>query len=76
IVFVSIGPAGSMLGSCAVVVLVDSKCMVRTLARLAVLYYEESCGQCTTCREGTVWLARSLHSIVAGEGRPEDIDTL
>lgn len=72
----SIAAAGSMLGSGAVVVLDETTCMVRTLARLADFYYEESCGQCTPCREGTGWLARTLHRIVAGEGRPEDIDTL
>nr|MCX3323479.1 SLBB domain-containing protein [Bacillus paranthracis] len=72
----SIAAAGSMLGSGAVVVLDETTCIVRTLARLADFYYEESCGQCTPCREGTGWLARTLHRIVAGEGRPEDIDTL
>ncbi|MEY8702402.1 NADH-quinone oxidoreductase subunit F, partial [Francisella philomiragia] len=72
----SIAEAGSMLGSGAVVVLDETTCMVKTLARLADFYYEESCGQCTPCREGTGWLARTLHRIVAGEGKPEDIDTL
>ncbi|MDE4996937.1 NADH-quinone oxidoreductase subunit F, partial [Francisella tularensis subsp. holarctica] len=71
-----IAAAGSMLGAGAVVVLDETTCMVRTLARLADFYYEESCGQCTPCREGTGWLSRTLHRIVAGEGRPEDIDTL
>ncbi|ASG68837.1 NADH-quinone oxidoreductase subunit F [Francisella halioticida] len=72
----SIGEAGSMLGSGGVVVLDETTCMVRTLARLADFYHEESCGQCTPCREGTGWLARTLHRIVAGEGKPEDIDNL
>ena len=72
----SITAAGSMLGSGAVVVLDENVCMVRTLARLADFYHEESCGQCTPCREGTGWMARTLHRIVDGGGKPEDIDNL
>jgi NADH-quinone oxidoreductase subunit F len=72
----SIAAAGSMLGSGAVVVLDENVCMVRTLARLADFYHEESCGQCTPCREGTGWMARTLHRIVDGGGKPEDIDNL
>lgn len=72
----SIAAAGSMLGSGAVVVLDDTTCMVKVLARLADFYHEESCGQCTPCREGTGWMGRTLHRIIAGEGRPEDIDNL
>jgi len=72
----SIAQAGSMLGSGAVVVLDETVCMVKTLARLADFYYEESCGQCTPCREGTGWLARTLHRIIDGGGKLEDIDTL
>jgi NADH-quinone oxidoreductase subunit F len=72
----SIAEAGSMLGSGAVVVLDETVCMVRVLSRLADFYHEESCGQCTPCREGTGWLARTLHRIVNGEGHLDDIDTL
>ncbi|MDA7742015.1 NADH-quinone oxidoreductase subunit NuoF, partial [Francisellaceae bacterium] len=64
----SIGAAGSMLGSGAVVVLDETTCMVKVLARLAEFYHEESCGQCTPCREGTGWMARTLHRIIHGEG--------
>ncbi len=49
----SIAKAGSMLGSGAVIVMDETRCMVRSLERLAYFYYEESCGQCTPCREGT-----------------------
>ena len=72
----SIGKAGSMLGAGSVIVMDDSTCMVRALARLAHFYYEESCGQCTPCREGTGWLARVIHRIEHGEGRQEDLDML
>jgi NADH-quinone oxidoreductase subunit F len=49
----SIAKAGSMLGSGAVIVMDETVCMVKALERLSYFYYEESCGQCTPCREGT-----------------------
>lgn len=72
----SIAKAGSMLGAGSVIVMDDSTCMVKSLARLSHFYYEESCGQCTPCREGTGWLARMVHRIEHGEGRQEDLDRL
>ncbi len=72
----SISKAGSMLGSGAVIVMDETTDMVKVLARLSHFYYEESCGQCTPCREGTGWLSRVLARIVNGKGRPEDLDLL
>jgi NADH-quinone oxidoreductase subunit F len=72
----SIAKAGSMLGSGAVIVMDESRCMVKSLLRLSYFYYEESCGQCTPCREGTGWLYRVVHRIEHGQGRPEDLDML
>ncbi len=72
----SIAKAGSMLGSGAVICMDETRCMVRSLVRLSYFYYEESCGQCTPCREGTGWLYRMVHRIEHGEGRPEDLDVL
>ena len=72
----SISKAGSMLGSGAVIVMNDTRCMVKSLQRLSYFYYEESCGQCTPCREGTGWLWRMVDSIEKGQGRPEDLDLL
>jgi NADH-quinone oxidoreductase subunit F len=72
----AIAKAGSMLGSGAVIVMDETRCMVRSLLRLSYFYYEESCGQCTPCREGTGWLYRMVHRIEHGQGRPEDIDML
>ena len=65
-----------MLGSGAVIVLDDSRCMVKSLMRLSYFYTHESCGQCTPCREGTGWLYRMVHRIEHGEGKMEDIDLL
>jgi NADH-quinone oxidoreductase subunit F len=72
----SIAKAGSMLGSGAVIVMDDSRCMVKSLLRLSYFYMHESCGQCTPCREGTGWLWRMMNRIEHGQGRPEDIDLL
>jgi NADH-quinone oxidoreductase subunit F len=72
----SIAKAGSMLGSGAVIVMDETRCMVRCLERLSYFYFEESCGQCTPCREGTGWLYRVVHRIENGQGRAEDLDLL
>ena len=72
----SIAKAGSMLGSGAVIVMDESACMVKALERLSYFYYEESCGQCTPCREGTGWLHKVVHRIEHGQGRPEDLALL
>jgi len=72
----AIAKAGSMLGSGAVIVMDETVCMVKALERLSYFYFEESCGQCTPCREGTGWLYRVVHRIEHGEGRPEDLELL
>jgi NADH-quinone oxidoreductase subunit F len=72
----SIAKAGSMLGSGAVIVMDDSRCMVRSLLRLSYFYFEESCGQCTPCREGTGWLYRMIDRIEHGRGKSEDLALL
>jgi NADH-quinone oxidoreductase subunit F len=72
----SIAKAGSMLGSGAVIVMDDSRCMVESLLRLSYFYSHESCGQCTPCREGTGWMWRVLQRIHQGQGRESDLDLL
>jgi len=72
----SIAKAGSMLGSGAVIVMDETRCMVKSLLRLSYFYYEESCGQCTPCREGTGWLYRMVDRIEHGQGRADDLDML
>jgi len=74
--FDSIAKAGSMLGSGAVIVMDETVCMVRALERLSYFYFEESCGQCTPCREGTGWMYRVIHRIEHGQGRPDDLELL
>ena len=72
----SIAKHGSMLGAGSVIIMNESTCMVKVLDRISHFYYEESCGQCTPCREGTGWLSRVVHRIEHGKGRPEDLDLL
>lgn len=72
----SIAKAGSMLGSGAVIVMDETRCMVESLKRLSYFYMHESCGQCTPCREGTGWLWRMVDRIHRGQGRPSDLDLL
>ena len=68
--------AGSMLGTCGIIVIAEGTCLVRCLQRISHFYAHESCGQCTPCREGTGWLARIVDDIEAGRGRQEDLDML
>jgi NADH-quinone oxidoreductase subunit F len=72
----SIAKAGSMLGSGAVIIMDDSTCMVKALYRIAHFYSDESCGQCTPCREGTSWIYKILSRIVHGHGTLSDISLL
>lgn len=72
----SIQKAGSGLGSGAVIIMDETTCMVDALYRIAEFYSEESCGQCTPCREGTGWMVRLLHRIRDGHAEPGDIEKL
>ncbi|MCE9624480.1 MAG: NADH-quinone oxidoreductase subunit NuoF [Deltaproteobacteria bacterium] len=67
---------GSMLGSGGVIVMDETVDMVKSLTNLAHFYSHESCGQCSPCREGTGWSHKILKRILAGEGRPGDIEQL
>jgi NADH-quinone oxidoreductase subunit F len=72
----AIAKAGSMLGSGAVIVMDDTRCMVKSLLRLSYFYQHESCGQCTPCREGTGWLWRLVERIEHGRATMEDLALL
>lgn len=74
--FDSLAALGTMLGSAAVMVLDDSACVVKAAVALTRFFANESCGQCTPCREGTLWIHRVLTRIEAGQGRMEDLDLL
>ncbi len=67
---------GTMLGSGAVVVMDETTNVVAAALSIVRFFAHESCGQCTPCREGTTWMERILDRILAGQGRPSDIDLL
>lgn len=72
----SIQKAGSGLGSGAVIIMDETTCMVDMLYRISEFYMDESCGQCTPCREGTGWMVRILHRIKSGEATLADLEKL
>ncbi len=74
--FDAVKAAGSMSGSGGVIVFDESTCMVRALARIAKFYAEESCGQCTPCREGTSWMEGIVEKIERGHGAASDVQKL
>jgi NADH-quinone oxidoreductase subunit F len=74
--FDSLIQAGSMSGSSAIIVMDDSTDIVEALANISEFYAHESCGQCTPCREGSLWLSKALHRLTHGEGRAQDADYL
>jgi NADH-quinone oxidoreductase subunit F len=71
-----VGKAGSMMGSGAVVVMDDTTDAVKACWKVVRFFAHESCGKCTPCREGTDWLDKILERILAGHGRPDDLDLL
>ena len=74
--FDSLMAAGTMSGSSAIIVMDDSVDIVEALANVSAFYAHESCGQCTPCREGSLWMSKALHRLTSGEGRKEDADYL
>jgi NADH-quinone oxidoreductase subunit F len=68
--------SGTMLGSGGFIVMDETTCVVKNLLTFARFYHEESCGQCSPCREGTGWMEKILHRIEEGHGKMSDIDLL
>ena len=74
--FDSLAAKNTLLGSAGCIVVDDSVCMVRLAMRTARFYAEETCGQCSQCREGTWWMEQVLHRIEHGHGKMSDLDTI
>ena len=74
--FDSLRNAGSMAGSGGVIVMDETTCIVEALGSAARFFADESCGQCSPCREGTGWVHRILNRIVSGQGTIQDLDDL
>ncbi len=69
----SLGEKGTMLGSAGCIVMEEGTCMVWALATLTRFYADESCGQCTPCREGTGWVNDIIWRIERGGAKPDEI---
>lgn len=74
--FESISEAGSLLGTGALMVYSDQTCVVDAVWRFTQFYEHESCGKCTPCREGSMWLSQIYRRLETGTGRTEDLDLL
>lgn len=74
--FDALAKAGSMLGSAGIIVMDEMTCMVRALEVIADFYADESCGQCTPCREGAPWLLEMVQDILHGRADPSYPDLL
>ena len=74
--FDSLSSVQSGLGTAAVIVMDKSTDLIKAIARLSYFYKHESCGQCTPCREGTIWLWEMMEKMAEGSAQKEDIDTL
>ena len=72
----SLASVGTMVGSGGVMVLDDSRNMVWALNNLNQFYANESCGQCTPCREGSLWMSKITTRMLAGGGRAQDPSVL
>lgn len=72
----SMRSVGTSLGTGGMIVMDETTDMVKALLNLLEFYKEESCGQCTPCREGTGWALKTIKRIDEGRGTMKDIDTL
>ena len=74
--FDSLLAVGTMAGSGGVIVMDETQCMVEALESASRFFADESCGQCSPCREGTGWIHRIVRRITDGQGRIQDLDDL
>ena len=74
--FDTLAAAGSMAGSGGVIVMDETRDMVECLANIATFYAHESCGQCTPCREGSLWMKKITSRLSEGKGQPSDVGLL
>jgi NADH-quinone oxidoreductase subunit F len=72
----SLKQAGSMMGSGGMIVMDEHTCMIDIAKYFIQFTNDESCGKCTTCREGSEALLEVLTRITEGEGREGDVEFL
>jgi formate dehydrogenase len=74
--FDTLQPHGCFIGSAAVIVLSQHDRARDAALNMMRFFEHESCGQCTPCREGSLWMSKALHRLTHGEGRASDADYL
>ncbi|MEM7386259.1 MAG: NADH-quinone oxidoreductase subunit NuoF, partial [Verrucomicrobiota bacterium] len=74
--FDTMAACGSMAGSGGVIIMDDSRSMAWVLNNINEFYAHESCGQCTPCREGSLWMKKMTDRMILGGGVPSDVSTL
>ncbi len=62
------------LGTACPTIFDEDTDMVAVARNIARFYKNESCGQCTPCREGADWIYKLLCRIESGEGTMKDLD--
>ena len=72
----SLRSSGSSLGTGGMILMDEDTDMVEALKNILEFYHEESCGQCTPCREGTGWSDKLVGKILDKKATTEDIDKL
>jgi NADH-quinone oxidoreductase subunit F len=71
-----LGPKGTHLGTGGIMVMDDTTCLVRAACVISYFFRDESCGQCTQCREGTGWIYKLCRRLEAGRGDEGDLKLL
>ena len=74
--FDSLDKAGSMMGSGGMIVMDEKKCMVDVARYFTRFLMNESCGKCTSCREGLYAMHNVLTKICDGRGERADLELL
>jgi len=74
--FKALADAGSMLGSGALVVCADDRCMLDMALNATQFYRNESCGKCVPCRVGSQKLVEMLTGWTQGNSSPTDLPLL
>ena len=66
----------TILGSASLIIMDDTVDITWVASKVTKFFHHESCGKCTPCREGTYWLDKVIDRIMAGQGRPEDVQLI
>jgi NADH-quinone oxidoreductase subunit F len=74
--YATVRTLGADLGSASVIVLDDTVSLDWVINKTIHFFKHESCGKCTTCREGTFWMRNITDRIHSGNGSQGDVDLL